>query len=144
MLVPAETVQAMKAGSVIVDLAGETGGNCELSEYGEEVTAHDVTIIAPRNLPSSQPVDASNMYANNVLAVLRHLHPKDELVFDFEDPITDGSIVTHNGEIRRRGESPQGSPPEPPSPNAAPEDSPTPEAQSTSPETKKPEGSEKK
>ncbi len=104
MLVPEETVQAMRAGSVIVDLAaGEKGGNCALSVLGEEVSKHGVTILAPKNLAATQPIDASAMYANNILAVLRHLYPEVELQLDFEDPITNGSIVTHNGEIRHEG-----------------------------------------
>jgi NAD(P) transhydrogenase subunit alpha len=93
-LVPAAAVQAMKAGSVIVDLAAETGGNCELTKPGEELVVHGVTIIGLTNVPSTMPSDASRLYARNVSALLTHLAPEGELRLDFEDEITAGACVT--------------------------------------------------
>jgi H+-translocating NAD(P) transhydrogenase subunit alpha len=98
-LIPASAVAAMRPGSVIVDLAAEAGGNCELTEPGDEVVRDDVTIIGPTNLPSSMPYHASQLYARNVAALLRHLAPEGELVLDFEDEITAGACVTRNEEV---------------------------------------------
>jgi proton-translocating NAD(P)+ transhydrogenase subunit alpha len=98
-LIPAAAVAAMRPGSVIVDLAAEAGGNCELTEPGEEVVRDDVTIIGPTNLPSSMPYHASQLYARNVAALLRHLAPEGELVLDFEDEITAGACVTRKEEV---------------------------------------------
>ena len=89
-------VEAMRAGSVIVDLAAETGGNCELTEPGRDVVHGGVTIIGPLNLASEMPYDASRLYARNVQALLTHLAPQGELVLDFEDEITAGACVTRN------------------------------------------------
>ena len=72
-LVTAEAVEGMKPGSVIVDLAGEAGGNCELTEPGEVVVKHDVTIVSPLNLPATMPEHASQLYARNVQALLELL-----------------------------------------------------------------------
>ena len=93
-LIPASAVKAMKAGSVIVDLAAETGGNCELTKPGEIAVADDVTIIGLLNLPSEMPSDASRLYARNVQALLGLLVPEGELVLDWEDEITAGACVT--------------------------------------------------
>ncbi len=93
-LIPAGAVAAMRPGSVIVDLAAETGGNCELTEPGEEVVREDVTIVGFTNLPSTMPYHASQLYARNVSALLHHLAPEGELVLDFEDEITAGACVT--------------------------------------------------
>ena len=78
-LIPASAVAAMRPGSVVVDLAAEAGGNCELTEPGEEVVREGVTIIGPTNLPSSMPFHASQLYARNVSALLQHLAPEGEL-----------------------------------------------------------------
>jgi NAD(P) transhydrogenase subunit alpha len=98
-LIPASAVAAMRPGSVIVDLAAEAGGNCELTEPGEEVVREGVTIVGPTNLPSSMPLHASQLYARNVSALLQHLAPEGELVLDFADEITAGACVTRKEEV---------------------------------------------
>src|SRR6266542_858780 len=92
-------VAAMRPGSVIVDLAAEAGGNCELTEPGEEVVRENVTIVGLTNLPSSMPYHASQLYARNVAALLQHLAPEGELKLDFEDEITRGACVTRKEEV---------------------------------------------
>jgi NAD(P) transhydrogenase subunit alpha len=98
-LIPAAAVRAMKAGSVIVDLAAETGGNCELTKPGEEVVVDGVSIIGLTNLASTMPSDASRLYARNVSALLTHLAPNGELRLDFDDEITAGACVTRGAEV---------------------------------------------
>jgi NAD(P) transhydrogenase subunit alpha len=93
-LIPASAVEKMRRGSVIVDLAAETGGNCELTQPGEVVEAHGVTIVGTLNLPSTMPFHASQLYARNVAALLTHLAPKGDLALDWEDEITAGACVT--------------------------------------------------
>ena len=100
MLVSAETVRAMRPGSVIVDLAGEQGGNCELSVPGETVVRHDVTIIAPLHISSELAYHASQMYAKNISALVTLLAPKGELNLNFSDDIIDAVTVTADGEVR--------------------------------------------
>jgi NAD(P) transhydrogenase subunit alpha len=98
-LIPASAVAAMRAGSVIVDLAAETGGNCELTEPGREVVREEVTIVGLLNLPSTMAPDASRLYARNVQALLLHLAPEGQLALDFEDEITAGACVTRPQEV---------------------------------------------
>ena len=98
-LIPASAVTAMRPGSVIIDLAAEAGGNCELTEPGEEVVREDVTIVGLTNLPSSMPYHASQLFARNVAALLQHLAPDGELALDFEDEITSGACVTRRQEV---------------------------------------------
>jgi len=99
-LVNAAAVEAMKPGSVIVDLAGEAGGNCELTEPGQNVVRHDVKIISPLNLPSSMPEHASQLYARNVQALLElFLSDEGELALDWDDEIVKGACVVRDGEI---------------------------------------------
>jgi H+-translocating NAD(P) transhydrogenase subunit alpha len=93
-LIPASAVRGMRQGSVIVDLAAEAGGNCELTEPGEEVERDGVTIVGPTNLPATMPYHASQLYSRNITAVLQHLAPDGQLVLDFEDEITAGACVT--------------------------------------------------
>ena len=100
MLVEAETVAAMRPGSVIVDLAGEQGGNCELSVPGETVVRHDVTIIAPLHISSDLAFHASQMYSKNVAALVMLLAPKGELNLNFGDDIISAVCNTANGEVR--------------------------------------------
>jgi NAD(P) transhydrogenase subunit alpha len=93
-LIPASAVEAMRPGSVIVDLAAETGGNCELTQPGEEIDHGGVTIVGRLNLASEMAVHASQLYARNVQALLDHLAPEGQLVLDFDDEITAGACVT--------------------------------------------------
>jgi H+-translocating NAD(P) transhydrogenase subunit alpha len=93
-LIPAAAVARMRAGSVIVDLAAETGGNCELTRPGEVIVSGGVTIIGTLNLPSTMPTHASQLYARNVSALLEHLAPGGELALDWSDEITAGTCVT--------------------------------------------------
>ena len=99
VLIREETVQAMRPRSVIVDLAAEMGGNCELTEPGETIVRYGVTIMGPLNLPSEMAYTASQMYARNVTALVEHLAPRGELVVDLEDEITRGVVLTRDGEI---------------------------------------------
>ena len=89
----------MRPGSVIVDLAAETGGNCELTAPGTVAVKDGVTIDGTLNLPSQMPFHASQLYANNVVNLLTHLAPEGELALDFDDEITAGAAVTHDGRI---------------------------------------------
>jgi NAD(P) transhydrogenase subunit alpha len=93
-LIPASTVAAMRPGSVIVDLAAEAGGNCELTAPGEEVVRDHVTIVGFTDLPSSMPFHASQLYSRNVTALLQHLAPEGELELDWDDEVTSGACVT--------------------------------------------------
>ena len=103
-LVTAEAVKGMKPGSVIVDLAGETGGNCELTTPGKTTVVHDVTIVSPLNLPAEMPEHASQLYARNVQALLElMLDEKSNLKLDFDDEIISGSAITRDGEIVNAG-----------------------------------------
>ena len=99
-LVTEAMVAAMQAGSVIVDLAAEQGGNCACTEAEQSVVRHGVTILGPCHVPSLMPAPASQMYAKNIMALLQHLIPDKELNLDFTDEITAGACVTHAGEIR--------------------------------------------
>jgi NAD(P) transhydrogenase subunit alpha len=98
-MISAETVAGMRPGSVIVDLAAETGGNCELTKAGEVVVVNNVTILGPVNLPSTIPVHASQMYSKNITNLLALLLPKTDLVLNFDDEIVGGTCITHNGQI---------------------------------------------
>jgi NAD(P) transhydrogenase subunit alpha len=93
-LIPESAVVAMRAGSVIVDLAAEAGGNTTVTVPGEEVVREGVTIVGLTNLPSTVPVHASQLYARNVQALLTHLAPEGELTLDWDDEITSGACVT--------------------------------------------------
>ncbi|MBU3687083.1 MAG: Re/Si-specific NAD(P)(+) transhydrogenase subunit alpha [Mycobacterium sp.] len=93
-LVTATAVQGMKPGSVIVDLAGETGGNCELTEPGETVVRHGVTIASPLNLPATMPEHASELYAKNITALLELLITDGALAPDFDDEVVAAACVT--------------------------------------------------
>ena len=99
-LITADAVRAMKPGSVIVDLAGESGGNCELTKFGEVVTVGGVTILSPVNLPAGVPLHASQMYGRNVLTFVTHLLKDGALQLDLADPITGPMCVTHAGTLR--------------------------------------------
>ncbi len=98
LLIPASAVERMRPGSVIVDLAAETGGNCELTEPGSEIVRAGVTIVGLTNLAATMPYHASQLYARNVSALLQHLAPNGEPALDFADEITAGACVTR-GEV---------------------------------------------
>jgi NAD(P) transhydrogenase subunit alpha len=93
-LIPASSVERMRLGSVIVDLAAETGGNCELTVPGKTVEHGGVAIVGTTNLPSLMAFHASQLYSRNVAALLQHLAPEGELVLDWDDEITAGACVT--------------------------------------------------
>jgi NAD(P) transhydrogenase subunit alpha len=104
ILVTEEAVAKMKPGSVIVDLAGEAGGNCELSVPGEEVMQYDVKILAPLNVPSTLAEHASQLYARNIEALLGLMvSEQGELQLDFEDEVIAGACITRGGEIVHEG-----------------------------------------
>ena len=98
-LITAEMVATMQPGSVIVDMAAEAGGNCELTEPGREAVVHDVTIIGILNLPATLPTHASQMYAKNIQTLVDHLVHEGKLTLDLEDEITKGATITHGGKI---------------------------------------------
>lgn len=100
LLIRKETVENMKPGSVIVDLAASTGGNCELTQNDEVVVKNGVKIIGNSNYPSGMPVDASRMYGKNMLNFLKLIiTEKGELNLDFEDEVVKGACITHHNEI---------------------------------------------
>jgi NAD(P) transhydrogenase subunit alpha len=99
LLVTGEMVKGMRPGSVIVDLASETGGNVELTQAGKDVDVAGVTIIGSRNVPSTMPLATSQLFARNVMNLLLHLVKDGAITLDFTDEITKGSCVTHGGEI---------------------------------------------
>ncbi|MDE2655695.1 MAG: Re/Si-specific NAD(P)(+) transhydrogenase subunit alpha [Gemmatimonadetes bacterium] len=98
VLITAEMVATMRPGSVIVDLASETGGNCELTVAGRSADHNGVTVMGPANLPAELPYHASQMYARNLASFVEDLFD-DEGAIDFEDEITSATCVTHGGEI---------------------------------------------
>lgn len=99
VLVTEEMVKSMKAGSVIVDMAVESGGNCEISEYNKTVEKHQVTIIGESNIPSLLPINASQLYATNLSALLLHLATNESFKWEMEEEITRGALITHKGEL---------------------------------------------
>ena len=104
ILVTEAAVKLMKPGSVIVDLAAESGGNCELSEPGQTVLRHDVKIMAPLNVPSTMAEHASQLYARNVESLLGlMLSEEGDLNLDFEDEVIAGACITRGGEIVHQG-----------------------------------------
>jgi H+-translocating NAD(P) transhydrogenase subunit alpha len=98
-LVTEEMVRSMKPGSVIVDMAAEMGGNCELTEAGKEVVRHGVRIIGITNLPATMPGSSTQMYAKNLQTLLKHLISDGEIALDFSDEITRGATITHAGKV---------------------------------------------
>jgi NAD(P) transhydrogenase subunit alpha len=99
ILVTTEMVKGMHSGSVIVDLAAERGGNCELTKAGETVDFNGVKIIGPVNIPATVPYHASQMYAKNITTFLLHLIKEGKLTIDTEDEITAGTLITQGGKI---------------------------------------------
>ena len=100
-LITAEMVKLMKSGSVIVDLAAQNGGNCELTKPGQKTVAHDVTIIGYTDLPSRLPTQSSVLYSNNIVNLLSDMTPDKEgsIDIDLDDQVVRGTLVTHNGEM---------------------------------------------
>ena len=92
-------MSGMEAGAIIIDLAAERGGNCELTRPGETVVEGGVQIVGPLNLPATVPHHASQMYAHNISSFLKYLAPEDALMFDPEDEITSATLVLHQGQI---------------------------------------------
>ena len=104
LLVTEQAVKNMSPGSVIVDLAAETGGNCELTEPGETVVKEDVTLVGPLNLASQMPDHASALYARNVMSLLELMAGEGgELAVDFDDEVIAGACITRDGEIVHEG-----------------------------------------
>ncbi|MFM7328790.1 MAG: NAD(P)(+) transhydrogenase (Re/Si-specific) subunit alpha, partial [Bacteroidota bacterium] len=99
ILVTEDMVKSMKQGSVLLDMAVESGGNCELSEINKTVVKHGVTIIGESNLPSLLATNASQLYATNIITLLFHLVPKDGLTIDTSDEITAGVLITRDGQL---------------------------------------------
>ena len=99
ILITADMVAGMNPGSVIVDLAAERGGNCELTKPGQTIVTHGVTIQGPENLPGTVPYHSSQMYAKNITTFLLHLVKKGELNIDINDEITKGTLLTREGEV---------------------------------------------
>jgi proton-translocating NAD(P)+ transhydrogenase subunit alpha len=102
VLITADGVRSMRPGSVIVDLAAETGGNCELTSPGEVTLREGVTIVGTLNLPSTMPLHASQMYARNVTNLLGLIVAGGELKLDFEDEIVADACITHEGRVVSR------------------------------------------
>lgn len=99
VLITADMVRRMRPGSVIVDLAAEQGGNCELTRAGETVRDGGVTIMGPVNVPALLPTDASQMYARNVVSLIQTIFPKGSSTPNFEDEVTRGACITRSGEL---------------------------------------------
>jgi NAD(P) transhydrogenase subunit alpha len=99
VLVTGEMVKGMAAGSVVVDLAAEQGGNCELTQAGKTVVESGVTIIGQTNLPSGVPYHASQMYARNITSFLLHLVKDGQLQVNLEDEITRATLVARDGQV---------------------------------------------
>ena len=113
ILVTEEMVKGMHPGSVVVDLAAERGGNCELTKSGETVVAYGVRILGPENIPATIPYHASQMYAKNIVTFLVHLIDEGELKIDLEDEITAGTLITKDGKVVHASLLPQEAKPEP-------------------------------
>ena len=103
ILVTEKAVELMKPGSVIIDLAAETGGNCELTEAGKTVVRHDVKILGPLNVPSTMAEHASQLYARNIESLLGLMIKDGALELDFDDEVIAGACITRDGEIVHEG-----------------------------------------
>jgi NAD(P) transhydrogenase subunit alpha len=99
LLITEAAVEGMKRGSIIVDLAGATGGNCALSQADVTIEREGVTILAPTNLPATVPVHASQLYSRNITAFLSPLIKDGQLQIDMKDDVVGPSCVTHGGEV---------------------------------------------
>lgn len=99
ILLTEEMLKTMPIGAVIIDLAAEQGGNCEVTEAGKVVKKYGVTILGPVNLPASMPTHASQMYSRNVANLVKHLYQAEDHKLDFDDEITGSACITHNGQL---------------------------------------------
>jgi NAD(P) transhydrogenase subunit alpha len=99
VLVTEEMIKNMRSGSVVLDMAVEFGGNCEISENGKTVKKYGVTIIGEPNLPSLVATNASEVYSKNIMALLDYIVKDNELKFDLEDEIVKGALITYNKEV---------------------------------------------
>jgi NAD(P) transhydrogenase subunit alpha len=99
VLIPQGAVAAMRPGSVIVDLAAERGGNCELTEPGRIIEKNQVTIIGETNLASHLPVNASEMYSRNLISLLGEILVDGQVVIDFNNEIVAGACISHQGRV---------------------------------------------
>ena len=102
LLIPTEMVDGMKPGSVIMDLAAENGGNCELTKGGEIINYNGVMIDGTINLPSSMQIHASQLYAKNIFSFITYLINEGQLNIDEEDEIISGAMFTHQGKITHK------------------------------------------
>ncbi len=103
LLIDEATVEAMRPGSVIVDLAAEQGGNCALTQAGHDVVAHGVQIRGPLNLPSAHPSHASQLFGRNVATFILHLVKDGQLTLDLDDEVTRAPLLTHEGKVVHEG-----------------------------------------
>ena len=102
LLVTADAVQRMRSGSVVVDLAAERGGNCELTQADQSIVKHGVTILGPTNLPSEVPLHASQMYAKNLVTFLLHMTKEEKLDIDFKDEIIRDTLAAKDGQVQNQ------------------------------------------
>jgi NAD(P) transhydrogenase subunit alpha len=101
-LITAAMVRGMKPGAVVVDLAADGGGNCELSRPGETVRTDGVTIVAPLNLPATMPLHASLLFSRNLTAFIQAFTKEKSFQLDFSDDIQQGAVITHDGEVKHQ------------------------------------------
>jgi NAD(P) transhydrogenase subunit alpha len=99
VLITADAVKGMRPGSVIVDLAAERGGNCELTKADDTVVAHGVTILGPTNLPATVPYHASQMYSKNILTFLQALLKDGQIAINLDDEVVRDTLVTRDGQV---------------------------------------------
>jgi NAD(P) transhydrogenase subunit alpha len=99
VLVTEEMIKHMRPGSVVLDMAVEFGGNCEISEMGKKINKHGVTIIGEPNLPSLVPTHSSEMYSKNILNLISYISKAGVVELDLENEIVKGALITHNGEV---------------------------------------------
>jgi NAD(P) transhydrogenase subunit alpha len=102
-LITADTVKTMKAGAVVVDLAADGGGNCELSKPGETIQVGGVTLLAPLNLPATLPFHASLLFSRNLTAFVQAFTKDKTFHLDLNDEIQQGALITHDGEVKHAG-----------------------------------------
>ncbi|MCA9731498.1 Re/Si-specific NAD(P)(+) transhydrogenase subunit alpha [candidate division KSB1 bacterium] len=102
ILITEQMVKMMPQGAIIIDLAAEAGGNCELTEAGKNVEKHGVTIMGTLNLPATLPVHASQMYSKNITNLFKNTFKGEDASLDFEDEVTNGACITRDGEVHNQ------------------------------------------